>query len=127
MVVSQTQPRSDASREGIVLTKATIRASEKLAISQKVLANILGLSESVVSRMKNGEFVIARGKPFELAALFLRLYRSLDAIVGGDEAAARQWLRSSNVALNGAPIDLVQKVYGLTHVVQYLDSKRAVI
>lgn len=127
MVVSRDKPKSAASHEGIVLSKATIRASEKLAISQKALSNIIGLSEPVVSRMKNGEFVIARGKSFELAALFVRLYRSLDAIVGGDEAAARKWIKSRNLALNGAPIDLIQKVYGLTHVVQYLDSKRAVI
>jgi hypothetical protein len=127
MVVKREDPKSSTSREGIVLTKATIRASEKLAISQKALGNIIGLSEPVVSRMKNGEFIISRGKPFELAALFLRLYRSLDAIVGGDEVAARKWMRSGNLALNGAPIDLIQKVYGLTHVVQYLDSKRVVI
>lgn len=127
MVASRAEAKPAASREGIVLTKATIRASEKLAISQKALSNIIGLSEPVVSRMKNGEFVIARGKPFELAALFVRLFRSLDAIVGGDEAAARQWMKSRNLALNGAPIELIQKVYGLTHVVQYLDSRRAVI
>ena len=127
MVVSRSEGRPSASREGIVLTKATIRASEKLAVSQKALSNIIGLSEPVVSRMKNGEFVLARSKSFELAALFVRLYRSLDAIVGGDEAAARKWRKSTNLALNGAPIDLIQKVYGLTHVVQYLDSKRAVI
>lgn len=127
MVVAQAEAKAGTSREGMVLTKATIRASEKLAISQKALSNIIGLSEPVVSRMKNGEFVIARGKSFELAALFVRLYRSLDAIVGGDEVAARKWMKSTNLALNGAPIDLIQKVYGLTHVVQYLDSKRAVV
>src|SRR5215469_15214312 len=88
------------SREGVVLTKATIRASERLAISQKTLGNIIGLSEPVVSRMKNGEYTIARGKSFELAALFVRLYRSLDAVVGGDEAAARKWMKSANLALN---------------------------
>jgi hypothetical protein len=127
MVADRAEAKPAASREGIVLTKATIRASEKLAISQKALSNIIGLSEPVVSRMKNGEFVITRGKSFELAALFVRLYRSLDAIVGGDEAAARKWMKSRNLALNAAPIDLIQKVYGLTHVVQYLDSRRAVI
>lgn len=127
MVAETKPPDPKPSRQGIVLSKATIRASERLGIPQKVLGNIIGLSEPVVSRMKKGEYTIARGKSFELAALFLRLYRSLDAIVGGDEAAARRWMKSSNLALNGAPIDLIQKVYGLTHVVQYLDSKRAVI
>ena len=127
MVAVGGDPKATVSREGLVLTKATIRAAEKLAISQRALSNIIGLSEPVVSRMKNGEFVMARGKSFELAALFVRLYRSLDAILGGDEAAARRWMKSSNLALDGTPADLIQKVYGLTHVVQYLDSKRAVI
>ena len=127
MVVKKENLKPAASREGIVLTKATIRAAEKLAISQKALSNVIGLSEPVISRMKNGEFVIGRGKSFELAALFLRLFRSLDAIVGGDEVAARKWMKSRNLALSGAPVDLIQKVYGLTHVVQYLDSKRAVV
>jgi hypothetical protein len=125
LVAEHKVSESVLSREGAVLTKATIRASERLAISQKTLGNIIGLSEPVVSRMKNGEYTITRGKSFELAALFVRLFRSLDAIVGGDEAAARKWLKSSNLALHGVPVDLIQKVYGLTHVVQYLDSRRA--
>jgi uncharacterized protein (DUF2384 family) len=127
MVAERKHSEPVPSRQGVVLTKAAIRAAERLGIPQKALGNVLGLSAPVVSRMKSGEYTIARGKSFELAALFLRLYRSLDAIVGGDEAAARKWMKSSNLALNGAPIDLIQKVYGLTHVVQYLDSKRAVI
>jgi transcriptional regulator with XRE-family HTH domain len=127
MISSKTHPAPAPSREAAVLTKATIRASERLGISQKVLSNVIGVSETVVSRMKNGEYTIARGKSFELAALFIRLYRSLDAIVGGDEAAARKWIRSDNIALRGAPIDLIQKVYGLTHVIQYLDGRRAAI
>ncbi len=127
MVVEAKSIDAISSRQGVVLTKATLRAAERLGISQKALGNIVGLSEPVVSRMKNGDYTIARGKSFELAALFVRLYRSLDAIVGGDEAAARKWMKSNNLALNGVPIDLIQKVYGLAHVVQYLDSRRAVI
>ena len=127
MVLPKSQPVAAPSREAVVLTKATMRASERLGLSQKVLSNVIGVSETVVSRMKNGEHTIARGKSFELAALFVRLYRSLDAIVGGDEAAARKWMKSNNLALPGAPIDLIQKVYGLTHVIQYLDSRRAAI
>lgn len=127
VVVKKRSADSALYRQDVVLTKATVRAAERLGISQKTLGNIVGLSEPVVSRMKNGEYTIARGKSFELAALFVRLYRSLDAIVGGDDVAARKWMKSGNLALNGAPIDLIQKVYGLTHVVQYLDSRRAVI
>lgn len=118
----------DVPADGVVLTKATIRAAEKLGISQKALARIIGVSEPVVSRMKNGSHTLEKsfGKPFELAVLFVRLYRSLDAIVGGDEAVAAAWISNSNAALVGnKPIDLMQTVSGLVHVINYLDSRRA--
>jgi len=115
------------SREGAVLTKATMKAAARLGLSQRVLANVLGLSESVISRMKGGDYVLDRGKPFELAALFVRLYRSLDAIVSGDDTAAGEWLRNDNLALHARPIDLIQQVQGLVYVIQYLDTRRAVI
>ena len=113
--------------QGAVLTKATIRAAERLGMSQRVLGNVLGLSESAISRMKNGEYVLERGKPFELAALFVRLYRSLDAIVSGDEKTAREWMKEENLILKARPVDLIQKVQGLIHVIQYLDARRAVV
>jgi transcriptional regulator with XRE-family HTH domain len=117
----------EPSKEGVVLTKATIRAADRLGMSQRTLANVLGLSESVISRMKSGDYVLDRGKPFELAALFVRLYRSLDAIVSGDDKTARDWLRNDNLALKARPMDLIQKVQGLVHVIQYLDTRRAII
>lgn len=125
----QAKPRHRSSNEGAVLTKATIRAADKLEVSQKVLATIIGVSESVVSRMRSGSFALERasGKSFELAALFIRLYRSLDAIVGGDEVVARAWLKNENTVLQSRPIDLVQKVQGLIDVIQYLDARRAPI
>lgn len=115
------------SNEGAVLTKATIRAADRLGLSQKTLANVIGLSESVVSRMRSGDYVLERGKAFELAALFVRLYRSLDAIVSGDEQTAREWIKHQNLALKDSPVNLIQKVQGLVDVIQYLDSRRAVI
>jgi transcriptional regulator with XRE-family HTH domain len=115
------------SNEGAVLTKATIRAADRLGLSQKTLANVIGLSESVVSRMRSGDYVLERGKAFELAALFVRLYRSLDAIVSGDEKTAREWMKNQNLALKDAPMNLIQKVQGLVDVIQYLDSRRAVV
>ena len=121
------QPMGAPSREGVVLTKATIKAAARLGLSQRILANVLGLSESVISRMKSGDYVLDRGKPFELAALFVRLYRSLDAIVSGDDTAASEWLSNDNLALKARPVDLIQKVQGLVDVIQYLDTRRAII
>ncbi|WP_322514991.1 antitoxin Xre/MbcA/ParS toxin-binding domain-containing protein [Rhodopseudomonas palustris] len=114
-----------ALRARAVLTKDTIEAAERLGLSQKVLSKIIGQPDSVVSRMKSGDDMLDGGKAFELAALFVRLYRSLDAIVAGDETAAREWIKAENLALGGAPVDLIQKVQGLFHVVQYLDARRA--
>jgi hypothetical protein len=78
------------STQGTVLTKAVLRAAEKLGLNQGALAHVLGLSEATVSRMKKGDYALqADTKPFELGVLFVRLFRSLDAIVGGDEAVSR--------------------------------------
>jgi hypothetical protein len=55
----------------------------------------------------------------------VRLYRSLDAIVGGDENVARAWLNNTNDPLGDKPINLIQNVNGLVHVIQYLDARRA--
>ena len=64
--------------DAAVLTKAVLRAAEQLALTSRVLASVLGLSEATVSRMRNGEYELQKGeKSFELAILFIRFYRSL--------------------------------------------------
>jgi hypothetical protein len=108
------------------VTKSVMRAAARLALPNRGLAAVLGLSEATVSRMGAGAYQLDPDtKPYELAVLFLRLFRSLDAIVGGDTAVARAWLRSSNTALGAAPIALIESVAGLVNVVAYLDHRRA--
>lgn len=103
-----------------------MRAAERLEVPNRVLAAVLGVSQATVSRMGSGAFQLDAGsKPFELAVLFLRLFRSLDAIVSGDVAVARAWLRNTNTAFGAAPITLIESVAGLVHVVAYLDDRRA--
>jgi hypothetical protein len=117
-----------APSEAAVLTKAVLRAAEQLEITNRVLANVIGLSEATVSRMRSGEYELQRGqKPFELAVLFVRLFRSLDAIVGGDRAVARAWLQNANRALDDRPLSQIQSVPGLMNVIQYLDARRALV
>jgi hypothetical protein len=114
--------------EALVITKAVTNASERLGLSARTLAAVLGLSEATVSRMKRRDHVLERGsKSFELAILFVRLFRSLDAIVGGDEAVARQWLRNANSAFGAAPVDKIATIAGLTDVLAYLDARRALV
>jgi hypothetical protein len=117
-----------ALKEPSVLTSATVRAAERLQIKNAALARILGVSDSTVSRMRNKTLFLERGdKPFELAILFVRLYRSLDSIMAGDDAVAADWLRNKNTALNGVPLELIQSVSGLVDVIAYLDARRAIV
>ena len=114
--------------QGEVVTKATLRAAEFLGLSNKVLANILGVSSATITRMQRGDYVLRKEqKAFELAVLFVRLYRSLDAIVGGDDAIARSWLSNSNTVLGDTPLTRIQSIAGLLNVIEYLDARRAVV
>jgi uncharacterized protein (DUF2384 family) len=112
--------------EGAVVTKAVLSAAGRLHLSQKAISHVLGISEASVSRMSAGTYALAAGdKAFELAVLFVRLFRALDAMVGGDETVARAWLRQPNLALGDVPIAMIQSVTGLVDVVAYLDAHRA--
>jgi hypothetical protein len=127
MPVLTERPRV-GSAEGAVLTKAALRAAVKLDLNQGALAHILGLSEATASRMKRGDYVLrADSKAFELAVLFVRLFRSLDAIVGGDEATARAWLANPNLALDAKPVEKIRTVPGLMDVIAYLDARKSLV
>jgi hypothetical protein len=113
---------------GQVVSKATIRAADQLGLTGKVLAGVIGVSEATVSRMRRGDVGLEPGsKPFELGVLFLRLFRSLDAIVGGDGKVAAAWLVNPNSALDARPIEKLQTVSGLIDVIAYLDARRALV
>jgi hypothetical protein len=110
------------------LTRAALRAAELLDIPQAELGHILGVSPATVSRMAGGRYVLQPDrKEWQLAALFIRLFRSLDSITGGREDLSRAWLHSPNRALSGIPADLLTNVESLVRVVHYLDVSRAVI
>ncbi len=109
-----------------VLAKATGRAAPLLGLNGAALAQVIGVSEATVSRMSRGERGLApESKEGELAALLVRLYRSLDALVGNDEVRRLAWMRSHNDALNGTPSTLIRSAQGLVATVAYLDSMRA--
>lgn len=115
-------------REAAVLTEAVIRAADQLGVSARSLSAVLGLSEATVSRMRRKDFLLERGtKPFELGVLFVRLFRSLDAIVGGDQSVSRNWIRNPNLALEGRPLEKIATIAGLIDVITYLDSRRALV
>jgi len=108
-----------------ILRKALLRLAEHLGLSRRELSCILGSSESSLSRLYDGKrFIDPLSKEGELAVLLLRLYRSLDALFGGNNQQCQLWLRSNNTHLGGVPIQLLQSIQGLITVLAYLDAMR---
>ena len=82
--------------DGAVLAKATVRAS----VMQGLNAGMQALQ-------------------------LVRVYRSLDALVGTDEGKRMLWMTGFNEGLRGVPRQLVQRVDGLVATLAYLDAMRA--
>src|SRR4051812_35906244 len=109
---------------GLVLAKATLSAAERLGLRSRQLARIIGSSEASISRLQHGRDLEPASKEGELALLFLRLFRSLDALMGGDDTKAQAWLSAPNREFSVAPVERIMTVEGLVDVVQYLDAMR---
>lgn len=113
---------------GPVLTKAVLNAADRLGLSKADLARVIGVSAPTVTRMHAGAYTLdPASKPYDLSALLVRVYRSLDAITGGDAGVARAWLQAHNTALDATPARALRSVTGLTRVLAYLDARRAVV
>lgn len=123
MATAREKPQ-EAPEKRAVLTKAVVKAARALEVNQSKLAATLGVSDATASRMFGGRYLLDPDrKEWEFAALFVRLFRSLDSLVASDEKA-RAWLNSANEALGARPVDLLPTAEGLIRVLHYLDSAR---
>lgn len=106
-----------------VLSKAVVRAADLLGMTQKQFGSVIGLSEASASRLVAGKFQLSPNRPkeWQLALLFIRLFRSLDAIWGHE---ARRWMHAPNTALGAIPVELATQIAGLVRIVDYLDAAR---
>ena len=109
---------------GAVIGKATLAAARLLGLNNRDLAVVLGTSEASVSRLARDRGLRVGSAEASLALLFLRLFRSLDAIVGGSDVKARAWFTASNRHVGGVPAERIRTTEGLVNVVQYLDAIR---
>src|SRR3546814_13360186 len=115
MLEADTATTDDRAR---VVTTATLKAADALHIGKATLGRILGLSPASVSRLASGSPLRRGSKPYELALLLLRVYRSLDAIMGGDRGLAREWLEAENRAPGGRPTAQIGRGSGWARGVQ---------
>ncbi|MDO8264478.1 MAG: DUF2384 domain-containing protein [Gallionella sp.] len=123
-IAQQTTKKPEAAA---VLSKAVARAAERLDVSKSLLAKVLGVSPPTITRLYSGSYLLDQNrKEWDFALLFVRVFRSLDSIVG-DESTARKWLTSENRGLNAKPIELIRNTEGLVRVVQYLDASRGLV
>jgi hypothetical protein len=119
-------PTASSAERAAVVSKAVSRAADLLGLTNAALARTIGVSEATASRLRAGAYVLEPGnKPYELSLLLVRLFRGLDAVVGGDEASLRSWMVAANLTLGGVPRDLVQTATGLVAAVDYVDAARA--
>jgi hypothetical protein len=117
----QSQPTPEAA----VVSKALTRAAKAWDLTHAQLGEILGLSEATVSRLHKGDYTLdLRSKAGQCALALLRIYRSLDTLVGGDDAKARLWLTHENAHLHGVPLELMADVSTLGEVLVYVDAMR---
>ena len=125
----RTAPAQQTINKPQVLTKAVVNTATYLDLPKVKLAHILGVSAATVTRLYANSYQLSpTKKEWDFAVLLVRLFRSLDSIVGGATEDARKWLVSENKAFAGKkPVELIESTEGLVRVVTYLDASRAVV
>ncbi|MDT3708311.1 MAG: XRE family transcriptional regulator [Thiobacillus sp.] len=103
-----------------VLAEALVNAGRQLGMSQADLGEIIGKDRTAISRGR----IDPGSKAGELALLFIRCYRALYVLVGGNVQQMRHWMETENLHTGGIPAEQVKSVQGLTGVLEYLDAMR---
>ena len=87
------------------MSKAVINTATYLGINRAKLAHILGVSASTVAKLYTNDYILSPAKrEWNSAVLLVRLFRSLDSIIGGVSDDASKWLARSLSVLKFRPI-----------------------
>ena len=104
-----------------LVAEACGRAAQALGLTRDELSAVVGKHRTSIERTG----LDPKTKEGELGLLFLRVYRSLHALMGGDQALMRHWMEHPNRQLGEQPPrQLLARVEGLTRVASYLDALR---
>lgn len=118
--------RHSTASDGRLVTTAFLRAAKILGLDKKRMAQVIGVGERTLDRMRSGEKTLKPdSKEWELALALIRLYRSLDAVCASDEKVVRQWMQSPNKDLDAVPAERIVSIEGLMSTVDYVDAYRA--
>ena len=106
-----------------IVLKAFNNACKELGVSRDEASLIVGVDKATLNRNKTKGFA-PDSKTGELCLQFVRAYRSLFAIAGGDKSFMQHWITTHNTALSGIPLKLMFSIIGLIQVNEYLDALR---
>jgi hypothetical protein len=118
-----TQELAHAPDRTEVLGEAFASAGRRLGLRQAELGGIIGKDRSAISR----GHIDPGSKAGELALLFIRCYRALHVLTGGDPDQMAHWIRTKNRHTGGVPVEQMATVQGLIAVLEYLDAIRGKI
>ena len=95
------------------------RAAQVLGLSPEALSEVLSQHQPSADGIDQ-EPKTREGQP---PLLFLRVYRSLHGLCGGDQSLMRHWIEQPNRHLDEQPPRLLlARIEGLSCVADYLDS-----
>jgi uncharacterized protein (DUF2384 family) len=108
-----------------LVTQAFVEAGRELGFTLAQMASVIGVSESTMKNYSRGAATIGSAKDQELSLGFIRVYRALFAILGGNREQIRHWMKTPNRHLNNqVPTDLAGNYQGLAELNVYLDAMR---
>lgn len=107
-----------------VIAKALKNLKAVWQLPNVEVAAIVGVDDSVISRIDSTRAFHPDKKAGQLALLLIRAYRSLGAFLGDRVDLQQAWLRADNKAFNQSPLEAMKSPEGLAHVVMYLDAMR---
>ncbi len=108
-----------------LVTEAFIEAGRELGLTLAQMASVIGVSEPTMKNYSRGAATIRSAKDRELSLGFIRVYRALFAILGGNREQMQHWMKTPNRHFNHqVPIDLAATYQGLAALNVYLDAMR---
>ncbi len=109
-----------------VLSEAVANVARYWKIPNERLGQILGISDSSVSRLRSGSYLLdPKSKAFELGQYLVRLFRSLDSLTAAQDRSSMAWLAAKHPELGGVPLELMSTITGMIRVCDFVDNARA--
>ena len=113
--------RADAEK----LTDDFFEVTNSLGLSNRVIAEILGVSESTISRAKKrgSYFTQTHRHQWIIAELLIQACRELTRIYDHPRKE-KHWFTTYNHELRALPINILHTIEGLIEVVRHLESRQ---